>query len=96
MKEVAKRHQTGKVESWRVRGGTSQVSRNLGTVATTFLQLQEGRHRADYDLSPTARFSRQEAINFVELADQALAAWARVSPDEAVGFVLACLGAGRR
>lgn len=57
-------------------GGGYTTPPDLKLVASSFLNLQEARHEADYDLSRT--FSRQEALGLVESARQAFEAWSRV------------------
>ena len=42
------------------------------TFATAFVALQEERHRADYD--PESRYSRAQALDFVQQAEQAIQA----------------------
>jgi uncharacterized protein (UPF0332 family) len=42
-------------------------------IAQTFIDLQDDRHIADYDL--TVSFSRQDALNAIMRAEQALTAW---------------------
>ncbi len=49
------------------------VPEALQTVAATFLDLQEQRHRADYDLS--APFTRNEVRRLLAQLDAALTAW---------------------
>lgn len=61
---------------------------DLKIVATTFVNLQQARHEADYDLTQT--FRRQEAIDFVERARQAFAAWERVKKTDEARIYLAC------
>jgi hypothetical protein len=46
---------------------------DLKTVAKAFVDLQEARHKADYDLSQ--RFRRQEVLKYVQAARQAFEAW---------------------
>lgn len=48
-------------------------SLQLALVAGTFVDLQQARHEADYN--PGRRLSRAEAIDLVERADAATAAW---------------------
>lgn len=49
---------------------------SLRLVAEAFLELQEWRHRADYDLS--ARLQVPDALRLVGLAHDAFAAWDKV------------------
>jgi hypothetical protein len=48
--------------------------------ATSFLSLQEARHRADYD--PHAAFVHSDTVDSVDLADLALQAFDRTTADE--------------
>ena len=48
---------------------------DLKLVADAFVELQEARHKADYDLS--SDFGRQEALSKVDSARQAFEAWER-------------------
>jgi hypothetical protein len=57
-------------------------------VAKAFVSLQEARHIADYDLS--RRFRRREALDFIESARQAFAAWERVRNTDDARLYLAC------
>ncbi|PYI90828.1 MAG: hypothetical protein DME97_15835 [Verrucomicrobia bacterium] len=45
-------------------------------VAQTFIDLQNDRHDADYD--PTIAFSRQDALNAVTRANNAMNEWRRL------------------
>lgn len=57
--------------------GVSQIPADLASVAAAFVDLQKARHDADYNLS--VRFSRYQAIGFVNQARQAFVMWARVA-----------------
>ncbi|HCN78982.1 MAG TPA: hypothetical protein DIT13_17590 [Verrucomicrobiales bacterium] len=48
-------------------------SQHIRLVAQTFIDLQEERHEADYDMSVV--FSRQEALNAVSRVDAAIHSW---------------------
>ena len=52
------------------------VQQELVDVATAFVQLQEARHDADYNRA--LRFTRREALDLADLADQAFRDWGRV------------------
>lgn len=45
----------------------------LQLVAHAFISLQEARHEADYNMSRS--FTRLEALDIVDLAEQAFADW---------------------
>ena len=53
------------------------VPAELTRVATAFVDLQEGRHNADYD--PTKEFAAAETRLLVRQAGQAFADWNRIS-----------------
>ena len=65
---------------------------DLITVAKAFVDLQEARHRADYDLSRAV--SRQDAIDRIKIAQNAFHAWnsIRNTPDAAVFLSALLLG----
>ena len=53
-----------------------EVQRPLIDVATAFVQLQEARQDADYNR--VLRFTRREALDLAELAEQAFRDWRQV------------------
>jgi hypothetical protein len=66
------------------------VSKDLQTVALAFIQLQEARHDADYNLSET--WIRLTAQQYADLARRAFEAWARLKKShEANVFALALI-----
>ena len=65
------------------------VPRDLREVAQGFVDLQEARHEADYDLA--LRFSRSEAQALVDQAERAFAAWQRVRGTASAKVFLASL-----
>jgi len=69
-------------------------SPDLALVAQAFVELQEARHAADYDLA--ADLSRTETLDYVQQASDAFSAWGRVrGDDEATVFLAALLFAAR-
>ena len=58
------------------KSGIDRVPEDVAVVARAFVRLQEQRHRADYDVA--IRFSRREALELVEVAEDAFRAWRRV------------------
>ena len=60
----------------------------LKSVAQTFLDLQDARHDADYDLGK--EFSRPEARVFVALAESAFSDWNQIRKDDLARIYLAC------
>lgn len=68
------------------------ISDDLQSVVKAFIQLQDARHRADYDLSST--WTRVAAQQYAQTARDAFAAWTRVRKShEANVFALALLSA---
>ena len=66
------------------------ASPDLQTVARNFVQLQEARHNADYDLGYI--LDQTETRRFIELAIEALRAWERIRDSaEANIFILSLL-----
>ena len=66
----------------------------MRSVAEAFINLQDDRHRADYDLSVS--YTRPEVLNLLQQASEAFRAWAVVeSNEEAVVFLSAMLFARR-
>lgn len=59
---------------------SGQVDPGVMLVAKTFAELQEERHRADYDLSDP--FLRDEALELVQSARNAAEDWSRVKDTE--------------
>ena len=68
----------------------SQIN-DLLVVAKTFKELQEHRHRADYDLR--ARYTRAQALKSITDADEAMRAWNRIknAPDRRVMRLVAVM-----
>lgn len=63
-------------------------------VAKTFVDLQERRHEADYDLA--VEFSRAETFELLDRVESAFAGWQKVhNTEEANIFLAALLFAGR-
>ena len=69
-------------------------SPELRLVATTFVRLQDERHRADYDLSAT--YTRLEALDILVLARNGFAAWSKTRGTEETNVFLAALLFGGR
>jgi hypothetical protein len=68
----------------------SSSTPDLQTVARSFIQLQDARHRADYDLS--YKLDLQQARQHVELAVTALKSWKQIKgTPEANIFILSLL-----
>lgn len=58
----------------------TSVSSDMRAFATTFLELQDARHRADYD--PQATFTVVDAETFIADAESAILAFDRTEPAE--------------
>jgi len=65
------------------------IEADIRAVADRFVQLQEQRHRADYD--HTATFIRVEALQIVANVEEAFAAWHRVRRQPNATVFLAAL-----
>lgn len=61
-------------ETWRPL--LDKPSPQLKLIATTFVELQEERHQADYD--PARRLTREEATDLVERVEAATKAWVSI------------------
>lgn len=76
-----------------VRSGQSNSSADLLIFSTTFPDLQDLRHQADYD--PVVRFQHSFVVAQVDEAKEALAALQRVGKPEQLDFVTLALGFAR-
>lgn len=65
------------------------VPADLQTVAALFRQLQEERHRADYNRA--LPFAKSEVLNLLQDTARAVEAWQRVRSDDATRFFLMAL-----
>jgi hypothetical protein len=72
----------------------SGFSLNLRNLADAFVDLQEARHLADYDL--TASHTRAEVLEVILLAEQASADWKLIQTSEEAGVFLSALLFARR
>lgn len=91
MKRTCNRFAQGRlVEPWDVYG--EAVPDNIRRVARLFVELQEKRHAADYDISQS--FSKYDVDRLVALTAEAFACWQRAKEarrDLAGLFLLALL-----
>ncbi|MES2391818.1 MAG: hypothetical protein V4555_09260 [Acidobacteriota bacterium] len=69
-------------------------SREIRSIAKIFVDLQEIRHNADYDLA--AHFSRLETLQTIERSESAQAAWGRIRNSDEANVFLAALAFGAR
>lgn len=65
------------------------VPAELRRLAQAFVELQQARHEADYDL--TRAFTRRDALDFVDRAEQAFADWRTVDGTAAADAFLVAL-----
>jgi hypothetical protein len=63
-------------------------------VALAFVNLQEARHEADYNV--TARFTRVEANNLITRVQQAFDAWKNVRADPVAPLYLGAMLLGNK
>jgi uncharacterized protein (UPF0332 family) len=62
-------------------GQNATVVRHLKVVAGAFSQLQQFRHKADYDIA--AQWSRTEVLRTIELATEAFRSWRAIRAETA-------------
>ena len=60
----------------------------LKSIAQAFVDLQEARHHADYNLRKS--FTRNEAEKLIDLAEQAFTDWQVIRNDDLARIYLAC------
>jgi uncharacterized protein (UPF0332 family) len=89
MKKAALPFATGTLPPHLMKALGSSVSKDLQEVAAAFVELQEARHEADYDLA--ARFYRTKVNDLVRRAEHAFQAWERIKSDSASHVFLAAL-----
>ncbi len=61
-------------DEWKDGAGVANVPGDLRGVARAFVELQEARHEADYDMR--RNFTRQEANDLVARCESAFTSWA--------------------
>lgn len=90
MKEASKVFAGGRLPSWmNTTVPALTIPADLQLVSETFVNLQEERHRADYDLS--APFTKQETLRLLTDARNAVVLWNGIKHDEAARLYLLCL-----
>lgn len=87
MAQAARPFNGGSLPAWF--NWTTPIPVLLRDIAKAFRELQQQRHRADYDLSQP--FSRTQATECVRLAETAIAGWPAVRDEPAAQLFLACL-----
>jgi len=87
MRNAAKAFRAGNPpEAIRRVMGDRGVPSHLRQIATIFVQIQELRHRADYDLSEV--FVRQAVLMEIERVEEAIQLWDEVAEDPATRIFL--------
>lgn len=76
MQEVCRQFAAGSVSKATARLLKTPLESELRQVAKAFVELQNARHEADYNL--TASFDRVDVLQKIRLATEAFAAWRRV------------------
>lgn len=76
MKDVCKSFANGSLQQSTKGAIALPLEAQLTSVASTFVELQEARHLADYDV--TSRFDRATVLLLVRTAEQAFADWRAV------------------
>lgn len=77
MKSAANAFHGGTVPSVLERAVPGPIHPNLKFVCRAFLDLQQARHEADYDL--TRVFTRGEVLNLVAMAEESFPRWKAVA-----------------
>jgi uncharacterized protein (UPF0332 family) len=75
----------------RDASGKYPIPQAIQNAARMFADLQEKRHRADYDL--TERFTRSEVLGLIEQAEVRMTAFSELPNSDEKNFFLACLWA---
>lgn len=82
------------LDQLRTGGANYQVPSAIRKLAATFVQLQDERHGADYDLSRS--FFRSDVITVLDDARQAVNDFLALRPSADRSFFLSCLWAWRQ
>lgn len=75
----------------RDANGNYSIPIEIRSIAATFVELQEKRHLADYDLSET--FFKVEVLRLIEQANLDVESFRRLAVSDTRKFFLACLWA---
>ncbi|MCG3200028.1 MAG: hypothetical protein GHCLOJNM_04557 [bacterium] len=94
MKEASSSFEGGTLPE-HIKGlpGGDRVPEDLRRIASLFRELQEGRHRADYDLAET--FTPTDAKDLVDKAEEAFLKWRDVRKTDSARLYLYTLIFGR-
>jgi uncharacterized protein (UPF0332 family) len=93
MKEACKSFGGGTLKKGVAKGLPARfaVPGEIRDLAWTFVDLQEWRHVADYDL--TERFKRSDVLSLINEVERRLQAFTRLASSDEKRFFLACLWA---
>lgn len=94
MKTICKQFSDGKLPPYLVELLQLPIQDDLRFAAKAFVDLQEARHRADYDMSHD--LARASAGALVRLGEDTFAAWARVRKSANATVFLTALLLGTR
>ncbi len=94
MKKAAAPFKSGNLPSNLATIAGNVVPSDLKVVAAAFVDLQDARHSADYDLA--SQFSRLEVQAHIQQARNAVAAWRRIRGQQIARVFLAALLLFRR
>ncbi len=65
------------------------IPSELHQFAATFVEMQERRHQADYDLS--SKFNRKNVLTHIQRVEQVIANWEQIDQHHATGVFLLCV-----
>lgn len=89
MKQASRAFATAQPPQFPALTGGAAISPDLQDVAAAFVELQEARHEADYNIDRS--FTRFEATNLVARVSQAFATWQTIRTDPVTRTYLAAL-----
>lgn len=89
MKAAAKSFESGSLPDYIRNLASRPIPRQIPSIAHAFVQLQEERHKADYDVSD--RFDRARAQSATAIAVQLFADWEQVRNSDDARVFLASL-----
>ena len=94
MKKMSQSFAGGTLPSALAEALVGPIAPDLQLVAEAFVELQQARHEADYDLSRS--FTRAEVNDLIERARAAFQSWNAVRTSESARLYLATLLTGER
>ncbi len=88
MARTAKAFGSGTVpKRFQIHIPATNVPQDLRATAKAFVELQQARHDADYDIATP--FTRKDALTLVDLAEEAFSRWQRVRKEDCARLFLA-------